>query len=154
MAASKAPAHAVHSDFTPSGAIQHLHDTIKDKNELDRLLSSRYLIINVWRPLKKIRKDPLAVCDWASVDPEKDLVAYRMTFPHGWKELAKANFNPEHKWYYLAGQTPSEPLLFKQFDSKAKDGVNVLHTAFVDPQFIDDSPRESIEIKMFAFLPN
>ncbi|KIM92869.1 hypothetical protein OIDMADRAFT_138871 [Oidiodendron maius Zn] len=154
LAASQAPAHAVHSDFTPSGAIKHLQDTIKDETELNRLLGGRVLIINVWRPLKKIFKDPLAVCDWTSVDPETDLVTYRMVFSQGWKELAKANFNPRHMWYYLGGQRPNEPLLFKQFDSKAKHGMNLLHTAFVDPQAVNYNPRESIEIKMFAFLPN
>ncbi|OBT54233.1 hypothetical protein VE04_10314 [Pseudogymnoascus sp. 24MN13] len=152
LAASQAPAHDVHSDFTSSGAMEHLKDIIQDQAEFNRLLDGRILVINVWRPLKQIRKDPLAVCDWRSVDSETDLVANRMIFSHGWKELAKANFNPKHMWYYLGGQMPNEPLLFKQFDSKAKDGMNLPHTAFVDLKYIECNPRESIEIKMYAFL--
>ena len=89
LAASQAPAHAVHSDFTPSGAIKHLQDTIKDETELNRLLDGRVLIINVWRPLKKISKAPLAVCDWTSVDPETDLVTYRMIFHKAGRNLPR-----------------------------------------------------------------
>jgi hypothetical protein len=154
LAANQSPAHGVHSDFTPSGAVQHLKNVIKDEAELKRLLDGRVLAINVWRPLKQIRKDPLAVSDWTSIDSEADLVKQRLISPQGWNELAKANFNPRHIWYYLSGQKPDEPLLFMQFDSKAKDGMNLPHTAFVDPQFIDCNPRESIEIKMFAFFPS
>lgn len=126
LAESQAPAHNVHCDFSQSGAVQHLRDTVKDDGKYNRFLEEgRVLAINVWRPLKEIRKDPLAVCDWTSVTPETDLVANRMIFAHGWKELALVNFNEKHRWYYLHGQTPSEPVLFKQF-----------------------------EIKVFAFLPN
>lgn len=31
--------------------------------------------------------------------------------------------------------------------------MNVAHSAFVDPEFPDGQARESIEIKMFAFVP-
>jgi hypothetical protein len=154
LVASQAPAHDVHADFTPNGALKHLQDTIKDAADLNSLMEGRIIALNVWRPLKQIRKDPLAVCDWTSVNSETDLVAFRMILPQGWKELTRANFNPNHTWYYLGGQRPDEPLLFKQFDSQVKDGINVLHSAFIDPKSIDCDPRESIEIKMFAFIPS
>ncbi|KAH8593986.1 hypothetical protein B0O99DRAFT_184364 [Bisporella sp. PMI_857] len=153
LADNRSPATSVHADFTPAGVLGHLPQVIKDKAELERLQSSkRTLIINVWRPLKQIRKDPLAICDWTSTNPESDIVANRLVFPHGWNELAKGKFNPAQKWCYLGGQTPDEPLVFKQYDSLAKDGMNVLHTAFADPQFENSDVRLSIEIKMFAFF--
>jgi hypothetical protein len=40
-------------------------------------------------------------------------------------------------------------------DSKATDqgGYTLAHSAFVDLEYVDADPRESIEIKLFAFLP-
>ena len=111
-------------------------------------------MINVWRPLKEIKKDPLAVCDWTSVDT-KDIVPNRMIFQVGfWNEFGKVNWNEKQQWYTLRSQTPAEPLLFKQFDSKwvEEGGMTVPHSAFVDPNFVDEEARESIEIKMFAFI--
>lgn len=32
--------------------------------------------------------------------------------------------NPEQKWYYLSGQTPSELLLFRQADTQGRVGEN------------------------------
>lgn len=58
---NKAPAHSVHTDLTPAGARNHLKTVIRDPFALSSLSSSRILAINVWRPLKTIRKDPLAM---------------------------------------------------------------------------------------------
>ena len=44
------------------------------------LLKGRYQIINVWRPIKTIRKDPLGVADATSVDDE-DLVPVQLVYP-------------------------------------------------------------------------
>lgn len=153
---NKAPALSVHSDFTPAGAEQHLLNVVSDASERERLLQNhRVMIINVWRPLKTIRRDPLAVCDWKSVDYKQDWIANRMILPHGWHELGAVKHSAQHQWYHLHEQKPSEPLIFVQYDSKhaAHGGMCVAHSAFVDPAFADAEPRESMEIKMFAFVP-
>jgi hypothetical protein len=121
--------------------------------ELAEVKKGRVYIINVWRPLKMVMKDPLAVCDWASVSPDKDLIANRFVFGHGWNELGKIAHNNQHRWFYMSKQKPSEPLVFKQYDSRVDSGVTLAHSAFVDPEFVDEAPRESLEIKMFAFVP-
>ena len=143
----------MHSDFTIKGALKNLDDVVKDPAEVERLLRGRVLAINVWRPLKPITRDPLAVCDWTSVDAKRDWISYRITHGGGWNELGSQTFDPKHKWCYLSNQKPNEPLLFKQFDSKAETGCTLAHSAFVDPEYVDGPPRESIEIKMYAFVP-
>ncbi|KAF2178033.1 hypothetical protein K469DRAFT_600995 [Zopfia rhizophila CBS 207.26] len=149
---NRAPAHSVHTDFTPSGALQQLVTVLRDPVELERVKNGRVLAINVWRPLKTIKKDPLAVSDWQSIT-SSDVVANRMVFPNWWNELGKVNWRDGQRWFYLKEQTPSEPLVFKQFDSKVQDGGMTLpHSAFIDPQWEDAEARESIEIKMFAFI--
>jgi hypothetical protein len=151
---SRAPALAVHSDFTVTGALHHLEVTIKDPAEREQFKNGRFYVINVWRPLKTITRHPLTVCDWTSVEPKRDLVANRFIFPHGWNEFGAVVHNDKHKWFYLSHQEPSEPLVFKQFDSKEADngGATLIHSAFVDPEYENDKARESIEIKIFALV--
>lgn len=152
-AENRAPAQSVHTDFSAAGALHHLESIIPDPAERKSLLRGRVMAINFWRPLKPIQKDPLTVCDWASVNQGEDCIAFRMLFPHGWNELGKVQFSEKHNWCYLADQKPNEALIFKQFDSGADDGVTLPHSAFVDPRYTDCVPRESIEIKMFVFVP-
>jgi hypothetical protein len=151
---SVAPAHSVHSDMTPIGAMNTLKNIVKDNPaELDSLLKTRIMVMNVWRPLKTIQKDPLTVCDWTTVDAKNDLAGSRLIWKDGsWHEFGKVHFSERQKWFYLGGQRPDEALLFKQFDSKVENGVSLPHSAFVDSQFATAEPRESIEIKMFAFI--
>ncbi|KAJ5551798.1 hypothetical protein N7535_000261 [Penicillium sp. DV-2018c] len=70
LADNRSPAHNVHSDFTSAGALHHLQTILPDEKERNRLLAGRALIINVWRSLKPIQRDHLAVCDWSSLDIE------------------------------------------------------------------------------------
>lgn len=154
LASNRSPAHSVHSDFTAAGALHHLETIVPEEQERSRLLAGRVLIINVWRPLKPIQRDPLAVCDWSSVDIFSECIPTRLTLPHGWNELGRYAFSPRQRWYYLSGQQPSEPLVFTQFDSSKVDagGITVPHSAFVDPVYRDSAARESLEVKMVVFV--
>ncbi|KAJ6117093.1 hypothetical protein N7512_006818 [Penicillium capsulatum] len=155
LAANRAPAHSVHSDFTRAGALRLLETIIPDIEERERVLTGRVQIINVWRPLKTIRRDPLAVCDWSTLDWRNAGIANRIITPSGWHELGKYAFHPEQRWYYLNEQQPHEALIFQQFDNESdqQGGRTLPHTAFVDPASETglEPARESIEIKMFAF---
>ncbi|KAJ5126762.1 hypothetical protein N7448_007541 [Penicillium atrosanguineum] len=146
LANNRAPAHIVHSDFTAAGALCHLRSVVQDAEERQRLLEGRVQIINVWRPLKTIERDPLATGD-------KTALQNRLVLPTGWNELGKYAFNPRQKWYYVGGQRPQEAPIFRQFDSQEdQGGMTLPHTAFVDPSSTSGPARESIEIKMFAFM--
>ena len=119
--------------------------------EADKLLSTRYQIINVWRPIRKILKDPLAVADASSV-PDSDLVPVALIYPDRRGETLTVRSNEAHKWYYLHGQTPEEVMLIKCFDSKVDGRARrVPHTAFVNPEMADEEARESIEVRALVF---
>lgn len=153
-AENRAPALSVHSDFTPAGGLQVFNTTVTDEAERARLAAGRVVLINVWRPLKTITRDPLCVSDWATVAPREDLVPLRFRFPDRWNELGKWTHSARHDWYYLHRQRNDEPLLFMQYDSKMADmgGMTVPHSAFDDAEHAGGPPRESIEIKMLAFI--
>lgn len=117
----------------------------------DKLLTTRYQIINVWRPIKKILKDPLTVADAHSV-PDSDLVPVALIYPDRRGETYTVRPNKEHRWHYLYGQTPEEVMLIKCFDSKLDGRARrVPHTAFVNPDTVNEESRESIEVRALVF---
>jgi hypothetical protein len=147
------PAYGPHSDMTAAGAENMLGNMIRDPEALAAIKAGRVMVVNVWRPLKTITRDPLALCDWQSLDLQHDIVPNRLIFENGgWHEFAKIAYSEKQKWCYLSQQRPDEPVLFMQYDDKSDGGLNLPHTAFVDPRFVEDDARQSIEIKMFAFL--
>lgn len=105
LANDRAPADSVYSDFTTTGALHHLESMINDTEGRVRLPQGRVQIINVWRPLKTIRRNPLAVCDWITVDWQRDRIANRLILPMRWNELAKYAFNPVQRWCYLVSSS-------------------------------------------------
>jgi len=122
--------------------------------EAPALLRGRYQIINVWRPIKPIFKDPLGVAEASSVHDD-ELVPIKLIYPDREGETYAVKASPEHKWHYLFGQTPEEVLLIKCFDSKVDGRARrVPHTAFVDEAFEDKESRESIEVRALVFHPD
>jgi hypothetical protein len=122
--------------------------------------------------------DPLAVCDWSSIQADQDIIPNRFIFADSWLEVAKVVYSERHRWWYCSEQRVDEIVVFKQFDSTAgtigegegeseaqkenekeqrgtgeMDRCIVVHSAFVDPEYTDEEPRRSLEIGVFVFLP-
>ncbi|KAI0109818.1 hypothetical protein F4814DRAFT_424680 [Daldinia grandis] len=119
--------------------------------EADELVKQRYQIINIWRPIRPVLKDPLGVADGSSI-PDADLVGASIIYPadrdETWTILPRAT----HRWYYKHAQRPDEVLLIKCFDSEA--GVparRAPHSAFEDGEYKDGEARESIEARALLF---
>ncbi|KAJ6002240.1 hypothetical protein N7522_007467 [Penicillium canescens] len=72
------PARAAHLDHTPVGAKKYFHEKVPHE-DASRLAQMRWAIINVWRPLKAIKRDPLAVCDGSTLRPG-DLLPIQMDY--------------------------------------------------------------------------
>lgn len=112
---SRQPAAVVHGDQTPTGAIQrvHLHMPAEDAPEL---LKKRFQIINLWRPISHAALDwPLALCDYRSVEVEKDAFPIALVYPDRRGEVYGFHPNPNHKWKYFRGMTPEEAILIKWY---------------------------------------
>lgn len=154
------------------------------EEEADRLIQKRWGIFNVWQPFgKKVTRDPLAFCDYRSLD-ENDLRTVIANLPppnagdygkvtknvshkqrheyssNGEKgpryEVANLAHNPDQKWYFASEMTPEEAWVFKIFDSK-KDGRArcAVHSSFPLPGQGDyGDPRTSVEVRCFAFWDN
>ncbi|KAL5116007.1 hypothetical protein ACEQ8H_006125 [Pleosporales sp. CAS-2024a] len=142
--ANRGPVTKTHVDQSYAGAALRLRWELPD--EAEELLQHRYQIINIWRPIASIARDPLAVADARSV-PDADLVEADMTengFP-GKQWVVK--YNADHEWYYKHGMTPRDVLLIKCFDSNDKVARRALHTAFEHAEYAGGEPRQSIEVR-------
>lgn len=143
----RGPVQRVHIDQSYSAALSRVPHHLPD--QADHLLKGRVQIINVWRPIKKIERDPLAVAEAHSV-PDADLVVRELIYPNRRGETYAVKYNEGHKWFYRSGLEPGQVLLIKCFDSKTDGRARrVPHTAFEDGSV--GEARESIEVRALVF---
>ncbi|KAI1809131.1 hypothetical protein GGS20DRAFT_580956 [Poronia punctata] len=152
-AGARGPVQRVHIDQSFSAALSRVPHHLPAE-EASELLKGRVQIINVWRPIETVERDPLAVAEAHSV-AEDDLVPVGLIYPNRKGETLSVRYSPAHRWYYKRGLTPDEVLLIKCFDSKADGRARcVPHTAFVDPTSKPNAPqRHSIEVRCLVFHP-
>ncbi|KAL8364780.1 hypothetical protein RB595_003856 [Gaeumannomyces hyphopodioides] len=148
----RGPVQRVHIDQSYSASLSRVPHHLPA--DAPALLRGRVQIINVWRPIRRVDRDPLAVAEAASVR-EGDLVPTALIYPGRNGETLQVRFDGGQRWFYKSAMGPDEVLLIKCFDSK-EDGRarRVPHTAFVDPDAPADAPaRESLEVRALVFHP-
>ena len=150
------PAYGAHVDYGDR-TVRDFSNDILGPEEAARWLRRRYVLINLWRPIRTVYRTPLALCDASSVqqgdlndseirggldDPDRrPMWGYNLSY------------NPGHRWYYAPHMQPDEVLAFKLFDSEHNRVQWTGHTAFDDPSAAKDAPpRESIEIRTISFF--
>ncbi|HEY0107575.1 MAG TPA: CmcJ/NvfI family oxidoreductase [Rhizomicrobium sp.] len=145
------PVMAVHNDYTDWSGGQRVRDFFPA--EAADLLSRRLAIVQVWRPIARpIARDPLAIADARSI-ATRDLIATERRFPDRVGEIYQFTYNPAHRWFWFPDMHRDEAIVFKVYDSE-KDGRARwgAHAAFENPLApADAAPRESIELRAFAF---
>ncbi|KAH8599195.1 methyltransferase-like protein [Bisporella sp. PMI_857] len=142
--ANRGPVTKTHVDQSYAGAEMRLRFELPE--EAAELVKKRYQIINVWRPIRTILKDPVAVAD-ANTVPDEDLVAAVMVENGYHGEQWVVRHSPNHQWYFKHGLSPEEVLLIKCFDSRESVARRALHSAFEDPEYRDLESRQSIEVR-------
>ena len=155
-----------------------------DEEEADRRTKKHWAIMNVWQPIiNPVKRDPLAFCDYQSVDENDFRTVVANLPPPGAGEYGNVSknlkhkqraeyssngetaaryevtnmaYNPDQRWYYAGDQTPEEAWIFKIFDSK-KDGRArcAVHSSFpLKDQTDSGPPRQSVELRCFVFWDN
>jgi hypothetical protein len=114
--------------------------------EADELVQNRYQIINIWRPIETILKDPIAVAD-ANTVPDADLVEADMTENDFPGKQWVVRHDSGHAWYYKYRMAPADVLLIKCFDSDTQVARRALHSAFEDAAHSEEQSRQSIEVR-------
>lgn len=146
-----------HNDYSAQSGPDRVREALEQfapDEDLQRAMSGRYAIINVWRPTNGVvEQRPLALCDRRSIDPE-DFVAAELRWAHRTGRVAVLRHNPGQRWLHFPQMSPTEALVFTCFDSAANDWRRVsAHTAFDLPNTPADArPRHSIEVRTVALF--
>ena len=145
------PVTFVHNDYTHGSGPQRVRDLCGD--EADELLTRRFAVINVWKPISgPVRQSPLAVCDASSME-QSDFLETDLLYPDRSGEIYSVTHRPEHHWLYVSDMQASEVMLLKCYDSDETGKARfTAHSAFELPDTEDMPARESIEVRTLAFF--
>jgi len=153
--AHKNPIYYPHVDMT-TDTVRKKVEQMLGAEEAKKAMQKRFQLINIWRPIgpNPITDKPLTICDYRSVDTEKDVhimkiigsantsIAYAMS----------CNSQNAHKWYYLSHMRSNEMFIFKMFDSKADVAQFAFHTGFInEDEPPPDVEQKSLEMRFFVF---
>jgi hypothetical protein len=148
-----------HIDNGPEWARQ-LFNRFFTREEVEHCKSCRWAIINAWRPIKTVQRNPLGVCDTTTV-LDTDLVPVYAKLTPKWgntlqdlsaeqSQVYNVKANPNHRWYFASAMQPDEVLLITIFDTNKTDNGfprRVVHSAFPYESEQGASIRESIEFR-------
>jgi hypothetical protein len=148
----RAPVPTVHNDYTETSGPQRVRELLGEAAA--PLLTRRFAEYNVWRPIRgPVKTYPLGLVDSSTIAAQ-DFAICDLVYADRVGEIYQGVFNPAHRWCYFPDMQRDEAVLIKCYDS-ARDGRArfSLHAAFEDPTSPADAPpRESIEIRTFAFF--
>ena len=118
----------------------------------EQLKHSRWAALSVWRPLRTVTRDCLAVGDKRTI-PDTQLHELEIQHLNGARHgIWQASFDPAQKFYYKSLMEPEDVVVIKLFDTK-EDGRarGSPHTGFKTDS---DSglPRYSIETRVLVFF--
>ncbi|PMD44117.1 hypothetical protein L207DRAFT_272083 [Hyaloscypha variabilis F] len=145
------PIPSAHCDFSPGGAPPALEGIISRNPHLkDR----PFQIINVWRLMRGPTSDwPLAVCDYQTIDLEKDIEECDRVASDRLTESVLLYPNPNHRWYFYYSQTVDEVLIFRNCDSRGYTVPFGVHVSFdFQSDVLPKLARESVEARVACFF--
>lgn len=160
---TRGPARRPHIDITHEYAPEMFQDVFSRMGPLgEEVLANtkHWKEINLWRPIRTVRRDPFALVDTKSV-PREHLVSTHFdrgdgaTVSSDWLLSGLKSDQPDadnnHKWCYLHEQQPNEVLAFKNYDSDPQAESNgTPHGAVHVPGTENETFRHSIECRTFA----
>lgn len=148
------PVLVIHADQTTPDAFARFHKHLPPKDPAHPR-RGRFQTMNLWRPISHPAIDsPLAICDYRTVNVEKDLLLATLIYAAREGDIYYAKYNPEHRWFYKSAMDTADLVLMKSFDSILDGSVArmVLHTGFELPDIPEGTPmRESIEIEALVY---
>jgi len=122
--------------------------------EADAKMSRRYMSINLAKPMETVRQNPFVLCAWPSFAEQPYITNYRV-YDDRVGETTRFTYRPEHDWYWLPGQTPTEVSMLKCYDSVSDGSMSRLsfHSACVDPTAPENAPcRKNVVVRSFVFF--
>lgn len=122
--------------------------------EADEKMSRRFLSINLAKPMQTVEQNPFVLCAWPSFADQPYITNYRV-YDDRVGETTRFTYRPEHEWYWIPEQTPTEVSMLKCYDSVTDGSVSrwSFHTACVDPTVGRDAPcRKNVVVRSYVFF--
>ncbi|KAI8652086.1 hypothetical protein NCS56_01425400 [Fusarium sp. Ph1] len=147
------PSRVAHVDQTYEATVEQIKLGFKD--EAEKILESRFRIINVWHPIRgPVRQHPFVLCDYRTA--KSDFIPCDLIYPHTITEIMVFRNSASQKWYFIDQQVPHEAWIFKIMDSQSLIDPNVAefsaHTSFFEEgEALAECVRESVEFRAYIF---
>ena len=122
--------------------------------EADAKMSRRFMSINLAKPMETVGQFPFVLCAWPSFADQPYITNYRV-YDDRVGETTRFTYRPDHEWYWLPQQKPTEVSMLKCYDSITDGSVSrwSFHTACVDPTAPADAPcRKNVVVRSYVFF--
>ena len=122
--------------------------------QADAKMARRFLSVNLAKPMETVRQNPFVLCAWPSFADQPYINNYRI-YDDRVGETTRFTYRPEHDWYWLPAQKPTEVSMLKCYDSVTDGSVSrwSFHTACFDPTAPEDAPcRKNVVVRSFVFF--
>ena len=124
------------------------------EEQADAKMSRRFMSINLAKPMETVRQNPFVLCAWPSFADQPYITNYRV-YDDRVGETTRFTYRPDHEWYWIPNQKPTEVSMLKCYDSITDGSVSrwSFHTACVDPSAPDDAPcRKNLVVRSYVFF--
>ncbi|MCX8214929.1 MAG: CmcJ/NvfI family oxidoreductase [SAR202 cluster bacterium] len=122
--------------------------------QADAKMSRRFMSINLAKPMETVRQNPFVLCAWPSFADQPYITDYRV-YDDRVGETTNFTYRPDHEWYWVPNQKPTEVSMLKCYDSITDGSISrwSFHTACVDPSAPDDAPcRKNLVVRSYVFF--
>ncbi|MBV9828750.1 MAG: hypothetical protein JO001_24230 [Alphaproteobacteria bacterium] len=122
--------------------------------EADKKMSRRFMSINLAKPIETIQQFPFVLCAWPSFADQPYINNYRI-YDDRVGETTRFTYRPNHEWYWIPRQQPTEVSMLKCYDSVTDGSVSrwSFHTACIDPTVSLDAPcRKNVVVRSYVFF--
>ena len=122
--------------------------------QADAKMSRRFMSINLAKPMETVRQYPFVLCAWPSFADQPYITNYRI-YDDRVGETTRFTYRPDHEWYWLPQQTPTEVSMLKCYDSVIDGSVSrwSFHSACIDPTAPEDAPcRRNVVVRAYVFF--
>jgi hypothetical protein len=130
------------------------HEQRYTEAEADAKMARRFMSINLAKPMATVEQNPFVLCAWPSFADQPYITNYRI-YDDRVGETTRFTYRPEHEWYWLPQQQPTEVSMLKCYDSVTDGSVSrwSFHTASIDHTAPADAPcRKNVVVRSFVFF--
>ena len=122
--------------------------------EADAKMSRRFMSINLAKPMETVGQYPFVLCAWPSFADQPYITSYRV-YDDRVGETTRFTYRPDHEWYWIPRQEPTEVSMLKCYDSITDGSVSrwSFHTACIDPTAPSDARcRKNVVVRSYVFF--